>query len=65
MESDVMTHVDEQGATSPYPTGKGDGIVDELMGVMGLHEAQGIDHQDLRALRYGSSLSWMVFISVI
>ena len=51
MESDVMTHVDEQGATSPYPTGKGDGIVDELMGVMGLHEAQGIDHQDLRAFK--------------
>lgn len=51
MQSDIVTGVYEKCTLSPYPTGKGDGIVDKLVRMVGLVETQGIDHKHLHTLQ--------------
>ena len=53
VKPNVVTHVGEQGMTSPYPTGKSHGIVHKLMGMVGTVEAQGVDHQRVDPLKQG------------
>ena len=45
MQANVVTHVREQGATCPYTTGKGYGIVNRLVGVVRTVKTKGIDHK--------------------
>ena len=49
MTANVVAGVDEPRLTCPYPTGKGNGLVERLMRVMGLL-TQGVDHQYLGTL---------------
>jgi hypothetical protein len=39
MKTHIVTHVDEQRTLGPYPSCKGDGIIHQLMRVMGLVDA--------------------------
>ena len=45
MQADIVTGVYQESALGPYSLGKGDGIIHQLMGVMGLVETEGIHHQ--------------------
>lgn len=48
MQAYIVTGMNQIGLSGPYPLGETDGIVDKLMGVVGLVEAQGIHHEQLR-----------------
>lgn len=45
MQAYFMTGMDEVCLVGTYPLRKGDGIVQQLMGMMGLPLSQGVDHQ--------------------
>ena len=49
MTSDIMTGMDQISLLRPHPSGKSDGIVHQLVRMMGLVEAQRVHHQQLRA----------------
>ena len=51
VEADVVTHVDEEGLTGTDTAGEGDGIIHQLVGVMGFDEAEGIDHEQFGTLQ--------------
>lgn len=53
MKSNVMVDMDEIGAPCPYPASEAHGVVHELMGMMGLAEPQGIDHQGVGPFQIG------------
>ena len=55
MQANVVAGMDEPRLSGSDTTGKADSIVQELMGVMGLSHAQGIDHQ-----RIGTFDIWSV-----
>ena len=55
MAANVVAGVDEPGLAGPYPTRKGNSLVEGLMGVMRLL-AQGVDHQGVAALEIGNLL---------
>ena len=44
MTTNVVAGMDEPRLAGPYPTGKGNGLFERLMGVMGLL-AQGVDNE--------------------
>jgi hypothetical protein len=51
MEADIVTDMDDVGLAGSDFTRKGDGIIHELMGMMGLRKAQGIHHEDVCSLQ--------------
>ena len=51
MQTNIVTHVDEQSLGGSYPFGKGNGIIHQLMGMMRLGETEGVDYQQLRAFQ--------------
>ena len=53
MTADVVAGVDEPCLTGPYPTGEGYGLVEGLVGVMGLL-AQSVDDEGVTALNIGN-----------
>jgi len=53
VEANVVTDMCEEGAAGPYPTGKGYGIVDELMGVMGTVKTEGVDDEYVNTAQQG------------
>ena len=53
VEADVVTHVNEKGARGTDAAGEGDGIIHQLVGVMGFVETEGIDHEKFGTLEIG------------
>ena len=53
MTADVVAGMDEPRLAGPYPTGKGYGLVERLVGVMGLL-AQGVDNEGVAAFDIGN-----------
>ena len=51
MQSDIVTGMDQISLLRPHPPSKGDGIIHQLMGMVGFVESQCIHHQQLRPLQ--------------
>ena len=53
VEADVVADVDQEGVLGAYAAGKLDGIIHQLVGVMGFGEAEGIDHEPFGIFQKG------------
>ena len=53
VEADVVADVDQEGVFGAYAAGKLDGIIYQLVGVMGFGEAEGIDHEPFGIFQKG------------
>ena len=51
MQSYIVTGMDEKGTRSSYPAGKGNGIIDKLVGMVRFVETKRIDNEDLNIVK--------------